>query len=224
MAKNITIFVIKTNKKSLRPVDTMNWPNWEPPTWQVGSGDTAYATSMYLNMAKSWCRVLLGSGHPHSRLGIFGREGGKFYFQRKQAPVGTKMRPSEFFGGDGTDDFADGNDLSPISDFIWFPIILDHLKRVLQVLKEWTKRRTVWRTVRRTDGRIKEKMMIHFGPKIKVSNIIFCKTMKIYWTWILSGPLSLEFEQVNHDGDLLYRTGDIGVLNKFLIDFGGKEG
>ena len=27
----------------------------------------------------------------------------------KQVPVGTKMRPSDFFG-DGTDDFGDGND------------------------------------------------------------------------------------------------------------------
>ena len=27
----------------------------------------------------------------------------------KQVPVGTKMRPSDFFG-DGTDDFGEGND------------------------------------------------------------------------------------------------------------------
>ena len=37
MAKNIIIFVIKT-KKSLRPVDTMTWPNCEPPSDGGGGG------------------------------------------------------------------------------------------------------------------------------------------------------------------------------------------
>ena len=33
-----------------------------------------------------------------------------FEFVEKQVPVGTKMRPSDFFFGDGKDDFGDGND------------------------------------------------------------------------------------------------------------------
>ena len=51
----------------------------------------------------------------------------------KQVPVGTKMRPSDFFG-DGTDVFGDGNDLrSPKSTMlvlIQFPIIPDHVERI----------------------------------------------------------------------------------------------
>ena len=57
----------------------------------------------------------------------------------QQVPVGTKIRPSDFFGdgtdgfGDGTDDFGDGNDwrspeslMAPMSVFNRFPIIPDH--------------------------------------------------------------------------------------------------
>ena len=52
----------------------------------------------------------------------------------KQVPVGTKIRPSDLFG-DETDDFGDGKDKrsqeSPKLVFIQFPIILDHLERIL---------------------------------------------------------------------------------------------
>ena len=61
----------------------------------------------------------------------------------------------EFFFGDGTDDFEDGNNKrsleSSMSVLIQFPIILDHLERILQVSEEcitdrWTNRRTDQRT------------------------------------------------------------------------------
>ena len=68
-------------------------------------------------------------------------------FFKKQVPVGTKMRPSDFFMGDGTDDLEDENDSrspeSLMSVLIWYPIIPDHLELVLQVLEECiTDRRT----------------------------------------------------------------------------------
>ena len=67
----------------------------------------------------------------------------------------------EFFFGDGTDDFEDGNNKrsleSSMSVLIQFPIILDHLERILQVSEECitdqpTDQRTARWTDQRTDG------------------------------------------------------------------------
>ena len=90
-----------------------------------------------------------------------------FNMKEKQVPERTKMRPSDFFFGDGTDDFGDGNDWrspeSPMAPMLVFnrsPIIPDRLERDLQVFEECitdrpTDGRTDGPTDRRTDGRTK---------------------------------------------------------------------